>query len=67
MPLIGDGIQTGLSATPTSLQFALNVIDGERISNVPVGIMSREDHIVNGGDTPVTVTSVTAPRGPIHG
>jgi hypothetical protein len=65
VPLIGDGTQTGLYATQTSLSFVLASEDGTVITNVPVGIApSLVDDIVNGGDTPVTVTSVTAPTGP---
>jgi hypothetical protein len=63
VPLVGDGIQTGLFATSTSLSFVLNTNDGV-ISNVPVGTNSWENtSLVNGGDTPVTVTSVKAPTG----
>jgi outer membrane protein assembly factor BamB len=65
VPLIGDGTQTGLYATQTSLSFVLASEDGTVITNVPVGIAPAQvDDIVNGGDTPVTVTSVTAPTGP---
>jgi hypothetical protein len=65
VPIIGDGIKTGLYATAPSLSFALVTNDGTKISNVPVGISSPQvTDIVNGGDTPVTVTSVTPPAGP---
>jgi hypothetical protein len=65
VPLIGDGTQTGLSATSTAMSFPLVTNDGTAISNVPVGIVNPlEDTIVNGGDKPVTVTSVTPPTGP---
>jgi hypothetical protein len=65
VPIIGDGIKTGLYATAPSLSFALVTNDGTKISNVPVGISSPQvTDIVNGGGTPVTVTSVTPPAGP---
>jgi hypothetical protein len=65
VPLIGDGIRTGLFATNPAMSFALVTNDGTAISNVPVGIVNPlEDTIVNGGDKPVTVTSVTPPTGP---
>jgi hypothetical protein len=64
VPLVGDGIQTGLFATSTSLSFVLVEHSGSVISNVPVGTNSWENtSIVNGGDTPVRVTSVTPPTG----
>jgi Abnormal spindle-like microcephaly-assoc'd, ASPM-SPD-2-Hydin/PQQ-like domain len=64
VPLVGDGIQTGLFATSTSLNFVLVEHDGSVITNVPVGTNSWENtSLVNGGDTPVRVTSVTAPTG----
>jgi hypothetical protein len=63
VPLVGDGIRTGLFASSTSLSFVLNTNDGV-ITNVPVGINSwANTSLVNGGDTPVRVTSVTAPAG----
>jgi len=64
VPLVGDGTRTGLFATSTSLSFVLNTNDGV-ITNVPVGINAwAVTSIVNGGDTPVRVTSVKAPAGP---
>ncbi|HEY2305609.1 MAG TPA: hypothetical protein VGI05_07000 [Streptosporangiaceae bacterium] len=62
VPLIGDGIRTGLYASVTHLAL---VFDNNRvISNVPVGLNSwATTSIVNGGDTPVRVTSVKAPTG----
>ena len=64
VPLIGDGIATGLFATSTSLHFELNTNDGDVITNVPLGINDWEvTSIVNGGDTPIRVTSVKAPSG----
>ena len=64
VPLVGDGIKTGLFATSTSLTFLLVTNDGGVITNVPVGTNSWENtSIVNGGDTPVRVTSVTPPTG----
>jgi hypothetical protein len=64
VPLVGDGIQTGLFATSTSLNFVLVTNDGSVITNVPVGTNSWENTtLVNGGDTPVRVTSVKAPTG----
>ncbi len=65
VPLIGDGMQTGLFATAPSLHFVLVKNSGELITNVPVGITDPVvTNIVNGGNKPVTVTSVTAPAGP---
>jgi len=65
VPLIGDGIRTGLYAAQPSLSFVVVTGDGSVITNVPVGITEPlVDNIVNGGDTPVTVTSVTPPAGP---
>ena len=65
VPLIGDGAQTGLFATAPALSFVLPNEDGTVITNVPVGIAPAQvDDIVNGGDKPVTVTSVTAPTAP---
>jgi hypothetical protein len=64
VPLVGDGIQTGLFATSTSLSFVLVTHDGSVITNVPVGTNSWENtSLVNGGDTPVRVLSVKAPTG----
>ena len=64
VPLVGDGTQAGLFATSTSLNFELNTNDGDVITNVPLGINDWEaTSIVNGGDTPVRVTSVKAPSG----
>jgi protein involved in polysaccharide export with SLBB domain len=61
--LSGDGTQTGLYATASSLTFAL--ISGAGVSNVPVGTSEpRTVDITNGGTTPQTVTSVTPPAGP---
>ena len=63
VPLVGDGIRTGLFASSTSLSFVLNTNDGV-ITNVPVGINSwANTSLVNGGDTPVRVTSVKPPTG----
>jgi hypothetical protein len=65
VPLIGDAIQAGLFATATSLHFELNTNDGDVITNVPVGISDWETtSLVNGGDTPVRVTSVKLPAAP---
>jgi len=65
VPLIGDGTQTGLFATHTALSFVIVEHDGELIENVPVGVtVPLTTAITNGGDTPVTVTSVTPPTGP---
>ena len=64
VPLVGNGTRTGLFATSTSLSLILNTNDGV-ITNVPVGINTwAVTSIVNGGDTPVRVTSVKAPTGP---
>jgi Abnormal spindle-like microcephaly-assoc'd, ASPM-SPD-2-Hydin len=65
VPLIGDGTQTGLFATVPAMSFVLIEHDGTVITNVPVGVIDpQQTTIVNGGDTPVTVTSVTPPAGP---
>lgn len=65
VPLVGDGIHTGLFADYTSLHFELNTNDGDVITNVPLGINDWEvTSLVNGGDTPVRVTSVKAPAAP---
>jgi len=65
VPLIGDGIRTGLFATSPAMSFALVTNDGTATSNVPVGIVNPlTDTIVNGGDKAVTVTSVKPPAGP---
>jgi hypothetical protein len=62
VPLVGDGIRTGLYASATHL--ALVFDDNRVISNVPVGLSSwAATSIVNGGDTSVRVTSVKAPTG----
>lgn len=64
VPLIGDGIGTGLAATPTSLQFVLTS-SGQRVGNVPVGVsIPLTATIVNTSAVPETVRSVAAPRGP---
>jgi hypothetical protein len=65
VPLVGKGIKTGLYADQTSLSFVLVTGDGTVITDIPVGITKPAvDNIVNGGNTPVTVTSVTPPTGP---
>jgi hypothetical protein len=65
VPLIGDGTQTGLFATSTALSFAIVENEGTSVTNVPVGVtVPLTTAITNGGDTPVTVTSVTPPTGP---
>ena len=67
VPLVGDGIRTGLFATNPAMSFALITNDGTATSNVPVGIVNPlTDTIVNGGDKAVTVTSVKRPTGPFH-
>ena len=63
VPLVADGTQAGLFATYPSLSFVLNTNDGV-ISNVPLAInVWAETSIVNGSDTPLRVTAVTAPSG----
>jgi PQQ-like domain/Abnormal spindle-like microcephaly-assoc'd, ASPM-SPD-2-Hydin len=63
VPLVADGTQAGLFATVPSLSFVLNTNDG-LISNVPLAInVWAETSIVNGSDTPLRVTAVTAPTG----
>jgi outer membrane protein assembly factor BamB len=63
VPLVADGTQAGLFATYPSLSFVLNTNDGV-ISNVPLAInVWAETSIVNGSDTPLRVTAVTAPTG----
>jgi hypothetical protein len=65
VPLIGDGTQTGLFASNPALSFVIVEQDGMLITNVPVGVtVPLTTAITNGGDTPVTVTSVTPPTGP---
>jgi hypothetical protein len=65
VPLIGDGTQTGLFATSTALSFAIVENEGDSITNVPVGVtVGLTTAITNGGDKPVTVTSVKLPTGP---
>jgi hypothetical protein len=64
VPLIGDGIGKGLTATPTSLHFVLTS-SGLSVSNVPVGVsIPLTATIVNTSATPEKVTSVSAPHGP---
>ena len=65
VPLIGEGTQAGLFATVPAMSFVLTEHDGAVITNVPVGIIDPlVTTIVNGGDTPVTVTSVKPPADP---
>jgi outer membrane protein assembly factor BamB len=65
VPLVGDGTRGGLFATEPELAFAVNTNDGEKITNVPVGITAAlVTDIVNGGTTPVKVTRVKLPAGP---
>jgi Abnormal spindle-like microcephaly-assoc'd, ASPM-SPD-2-Hydin/PQQ-like domain len=65
VPLVGDGLKTGLYATNPAMSFALFEQGGMLITNVPVGISSPQmTNIVNGGATPVTVTAVTPPAAP---
>ena len=65
VPLIGDGTRTGLFATIPAMSFVLVEHDGTAMFNVPVGVVNPLlNTIVNGGDTPVTVTSVKPPAGP---
>jgi hypothetical protein len=64
VPLIGNGIQTGLFATSPALKFVIDQNDGMLITNVPVGITAQAlTTIANDGDTAVTVKSVTPPDG----
>jgi hypothetical protein len=64
VPLIGNGIQTGLFATSPALKFVIDQDDGMLITNVPVGITAQAlTTIANDGDTAVTVKSVTPPTG----
>jgi len=64
IPLIGDGTTTGLYATNSAMSFHIVENDGLTITNVPVGVSAPQvTDIVNGGTTPVTVTSVTPPTG----
>ena len=64
VPLIGNGTQTGLSATNPAITFQIVDKDGELITNVPVGISNPQmTDIVNNGDEAVTVKSVTPPTG----
>jgi len=64
VPLIGNGTTTGLVATSTALSFVINEQDGMLITNVPVGVADPQQTVmVNDGDVPVTVKSVTPPTG----
>jgi len=64
VPLIGNGTQTGLFATSTAISFVINEQDGMLITNVPVGVSDpQQTVIVNNGDKPVRVKSVTPPTG----
>jgi outer membrane protein assembly factor BamB len=64
IPLVGNGTTTGLFATNPALSFVINEQDGMLITNVPVGIPALQvTSIVNDGDVPVTVKSVTPPTG----
>lgn len=63
VPLSGDGTQTGLYATPGSVQFAL--VGDASVTDVPVGIAEpRTVEITNGGTSPQTVSSVRPPAAP---
>jgi hypothetical protein len=65
VPLIGDGTRTGLYVTNPSLSFVINEHDGMLIEDVPVGVyVPVVDDLVNGGATPVTVTSISKPADP---
>jgi hypothetical protein len=64
VPLIGNGTHTGLFATNSALSFVINENDGMTILNVPAGVSDLQiTSIVNDGDVPVTVKSVTPPTG----
>ena len=64
IPLVGNGTTTGLFATNPALSFVITEQDGMLITNVPVGVSALQvTSIVNNGDVPVTVTSVTPPTG----
>jgi hypothetical protein len=64
VPLIGNGTQTGLSATSPAISFVIVEQDGMLITNVPVGVSDpQQTIIVNNGDKAVTVKSVTPPTG----
>ena len=64
IPLIGNGTTTGLFATNPALSFVISENDGMTILNVPVGATDPQiTNIVNDGDVPVTVKSVTPPTG----
>ena len=62
VPVTGDGLQTGLNATPGSMTFPLAPDQG--ITDVPVGIAVPQNvDIINGGTHTETVTSVIPPSG----
>ena len=64
VPLIGNGTRTGLFATNSALSFVINENDGMTIHNVPAGVSDLQiTSIVNDGDVPVTVKSITPPAG----
>jgi PQQ-like domain len=64
VPLVGDGIGKGLTATPTSLRFVLTS-SGQSVGDVPVGLsIPLTTTIVNTSAAPEKVTSVSAPHGP---
>jgi len=63
VPLSGNGVQPGLSATPNSVPFALAPDQG--LTLVPVGLsLPRIVQITNSGTTPEKVISVTPPTAP---
>jgi outer membrane protein assembly factor BamB len=64
VPLIANGIRTGLFATTPAMSFKEDQNDGMVITNVPVGItLPQVTDIVNDGSRPVTVKSVKPPTG----
>jgi ASPM-SPD-2-Hydin domain-containing protein/putative pyrroloquinoline-quinone-binding quinoprotein len=64
VPLVGNGTTTGLFASSPALSFLIVEQDGMLITNVPVGVSDPQvTSIVNDGDVPVTVKSVTPPTG----
>jgi hypothetical protein len=63
VPVAGNGTQTGLYPSPSSMTFPLAPDQG--VAEVPVGIIKPEEvNVTNFGTTTQTVTSVTPPSAP---
>ena len=65
VPLVGQGLSTGLYASASAVQFALVGDHGQFLSWVPANIsVQRQITITNGSAVPQRITSVSLPAAP---